>query len=189
MPSKIREGEAISMPRIELPIDTHVFHAFLRFETSILADEKDKKKFLDFALKSQQEEIISVMAFVILDDEVDFLLGIRERSGAGRTACSRLKYWERFIVKEHPEEKKNIQCRNRELKQEEEILEICRYIHMLPLTRGYVKRIRDYWWSSYQTYRGCYFWKNLDTGPLLGYFGRDIKKSRIHFLRYHRRES
>lgn len=174
------------MMRIERPVDTHVFHAFLRFETRILADEKDKKKFLDFALKCQKKEPFSILAFAVLDDSFHALLSVRETADPETAADARVRSWEAFLTGGSLKKMENVQCASEKIGQWEDLPEVCRQIHMLPIVCGYAKQLRDYWWSSYQTYRGWYQWKNLDTVPVLACFGKDEKKSRMLFRRYHR---
>lgn len=169
----------------------HVFYAFLKLEAGIFADEKDKKKFLDFALVSQQDKSISVLAFVVLDDEVHFLVQSSREIMTEDTVQKTLKDWKKYLQKEHLQTLNAAQMEYgyRKIESERNTLDICRYIHRLPLERGYVKRMRDYWWSSFQTYRGIYRWPGVDIIPLLKHFADNTEKGRILFLRYHRRES
>ena len=169
----------------------HIFYAFLKMEAGVFADEKDKKKFLDFALVSQKDKKISVLAFVILDNEVHFLVRSSGEMKAEDTVRKMLKDWEKYLRKEHFQTlnaaRMEYDCQ--EIETEKAALDICRYIHRLPLERGYVKRMRDYWWSSFQTYRGIYRWPGVDIIPFFTYFTDNTEKGRILFLRYHRRES
>lgn len=66
------------MSRINLFVDTHVQYAYLKSGIKVLADERDKKKFLDFVLRMQQEQKFEIYAFCILDNEAHFLLGVQE---------------------------------------------------------------------------------------------------------------
>ncbi len=175
------------MSRMETKEGAHVFYTFLKFRDSILADEKDKKKFLDFALGSRKEERISVMAFSILDAEAHFLLQGRGTQETKEAASKMLKNCKNFLKEEGLSLREaEISCR--EIKGKKEVQQLCRYIHRTPLESGCVKQMRDYWWSSYQTYRGGYQWPGLDERSLLSYFSDDPLKSRTTFLRYHRRE-
>lgn len=169
----------------------HVFYAFLKLEAGILADEKDKKKFLDFALAFQRDKKISVLAFVVLDDEIHFLVQSSGEIGTEDTAREMPEDWKKYLQKEHFQalDAAQMEYNCRKIESEKDILDICRYIHRLPLERGYVKRMRDYWWSSFQTYRGIYRWTAVDILPLLKHFSDNTEKGRILFLRYHRRES
>lgn len=175
------------MARTEATEDTHVFYAVLKFGDSILADEKDKKKFLDFALGSLQGDGIGVMAFVVLDDALHFLIRGQGERGRGEGVSKMLDDCENFLKKAGlllGEPKKS--CGEIETTQ---VQRFCRYIHALPLESGCVEQMRDYWWSSYQTYRGGYQWPGLDASALLSFFSEDPVKGRMLFLRYHRRKS
>ena len=170
---------------------THVFYAFLKFRNNILADEKDKKQFLDFALESQEEYGICILAFVVLDSEMHFLVQETKTRKRGLAVRKMLKGFEKF---QDRKEQAYTDCSNtesscREILSMEEIKQVCRMIHRIPLKKGFVTRIRDYWWSSYQTYRGGYRWKGLDTTVLFDCFSEDSEKNRRMFLEYHRGES
>ena len=175
------------MSRISLSIDTHVYHALLRFQTKTLADEKDKKKFLDFALRPQEKTGISVLAFVLLDDEAHFLLLLKGGRKAGKNKLQEiLKKYDTYFMEEYicPSKRNTPEITYTAIRDPQEMLDICSCIHMLPVERGYVKKQKDYWWSSFQTYRGSYRWEGVDTLPVLQYFTEDAEKSRILFLRY-----
>lgn len=180
------------MSRMELSVNAHVFHASLRFKTSILVDEKDKKIFLDFALRSQGEPEMVLLSFVILDNEAHFLFGLRkEKRGSKKAMQTIMKNYKKFLEKEYCQgnDRDLVEFQWEILKEKEEILNTCREIHLLPVERGYVKRARDYWWSGFQTYRGTYQWRGMDILPILQCFAANGKISRGMFLRYHKQES
>lgn len=180
------------MSRVELSVNTHVFHASLRFGSSILVEEKDKKKFLDFALRSQGEPDISILSFVVLDDEVHFLFGlIREKTDSKSAIYATMKNYREFLEKEHCQanDRNSKKIALEAVEGREKILDTCRKIHLLPVERGYVNRAKDYWWSSFQSYRGTYQWKGIDTFPILHCFMGSGKRGRSMFLKYHRQES
>ena len=60
----------------------------------------------------------------------------------------------------------------------------CRAVHRLPLSLGYVRRIGDYWWSSYQNYQQGYHWGMVDCSVLLQFFSSDPQEA-FHRLRLH----
>lgn len=186
---KFSEAGGYSMPRIDLFIDTHVFYAFLKFKSKILADERDKRKMLDCILMSQGERPFCVLAFVLLDDEAHFLLGIPENN-PGLAKCSVHAMLERCRGVCFPLSGMTdcfIEESYISLTRTEEVLNTCRQIHLLPADQGYVRSIRDYWWSSYQTYRGVYSWKCVDIFPLLHQLSEDTERGRQQLLQLHRR--
>lgn len=180
------------MSRKELFVNTHVFHASLRFKTSILADEKDKKIFLDFALQSQEDFDFMILSFVILDNEAQFLAAFPK----GKTEAKKMM---RMLMKDYRNFLKNEYCQKNDrnmlqvewetVENKECLLELCKNIHLLPVECGYVKQARDYWWSSFQSYRGVYYWKGLDVRAVLEFLAFHGKSGRNHFLRLHRQES
>lgn len=180
------------MSRMELFVNTHVFHASLRFGTSVLADEKDKKTFLDFALQSQEEADLIYLSFTILDDEAHFLVALQKgKTAARKTMQTIMKNYRNFLKKEYCPKNDNdfLKIEWEAVETEEMLLESCKKIHLLSVERGYVKRARDYWWSSFQSYRGTYQWKGLDVRPILGYFAPEGNCGRNMFLKYHHRTS
>ena len=75
----------------------HIFYAFLKMEAGVFADEKDKKKFLDFALAFQRDKKISVLAFVVLDDEIHFLVQSSGEIGTEDTAREMPEDWKTIL--------------------------------------------------------------------------------------------
>lgn len=181
------------MSRINLFIDTHVWYAHLKVTSKVFADERDKKYFLGVVLQSREENGFRVFAFSLLDDEAYFLLGMTEgrAEAIGQILRELFHQYEDYYRKSHGktvpadiewEEK----CRS--VYQAEEILDICRYIHQMPVEKGYVKKLADYWWSSFLTYRGIYFWEFVDTRPVLWYLSDSQMKSVQLFMKLHRKE-
>lgn len=70
----------------------------------------------------------------------------------------------------------------------EDLPQICMRIHMRPVELDYVKNVKDYWWSSFQTYRGAYDWKGLDISPMLAFFSDNEEKGRRLFLKMYRKQ-
>lgn len=169
--------------------DHHIFYAFLKFHSKSLADEKDKKSFLDFALQPK-EDWGSVLAFTVLDDEVHFLLQIKKTAeeSSEQTAERILEQWSNYLEKMHKFQQ-NPELFLEGIEQEEQMLKICKEIHQLAVNQGYVKERKDYWWSSFQSYRGVYSWEKVDVQPILSCFSEDLSKARIMFQRFHRKES
>ena len=180
------------MSRINLFFDTHVQYAYLKSGIKVLADERDKKKFLDFVLRLQQEQKFYIYAFCILDNEIHFLLGVQEDEGAKAEVILRdMENWyisyaaeQQFPRRQRYRVNKHI-C---ELKDMEEMMAVCARIHSLPIAQKYAKDLRNYWWSSYQSYRGVYEWPGVDWQSLLLYLDDNVQKARQQFFRLQRKE-
>ena len=181
------------MSRFDLFIDTHVWYASLKLEKKAFADERDKKKFLEYLLQSKKEKGLRVFAFSLLDDEVHFLLGTKEedREAAAQNLWYLLRRYEEYYLVSHGKNRKESlegQADCRPLYRTEEILDICRFIHRMPVEEGYVRKLDDYWWSSFLTYRGIYSWEFVDTRPILWCFSDNREKNGRQFIKFHRQE-
>ncbi|MDO4475474.1 MAG: hypothetical protein Q4B59_01650 [Lachnospiraceae bacterium] len=62
-------------------------------------------------------------------------------------------------------------------------------IHMLPLEAGIVDRLKDYWWSSYQHYRGSTEWPFMNVEPILSQFRGGREDPWMKFVRYQLRQT
>lgn len=164
--------------------NAHVYYYCLKFNSKRLADERDKKKFLDLVLRRQRENRVQLFAFAVLDDEVHFAAGLPEQlcgSGSLYRWCEGCCPAERKRIKEADPGKAEIAP----VETMEELLRICLDIHLLPVRHGYVKLASDYWWSSLKTYRGTYLWENVNEEPLLRYLDSDVEAGRRRFIRLH----
>lgn len=86
------------MSHIDLFINTQVYYICLKFKSKIFADERDKRKFLDFVLQRQNSEKVRVFAFAVLDDEIHLLIGIPgEKQKAADESDGILKNAETFV--------------------------------------------------------------------------------------------
>ena len=73
----------------------------------------------------------------------------------------------------------------KELDSLREIAARCRQIHRLPLEKGYVSRLDDYWWSSYITYAGEYDWEMVDCRIFSLYFSANPEVARRRLVKFH----
>ena len=164
------------MHTVFLP-DLHVCYYVFSFRRFLFADERDKKRFLDFVLPRISAPDRVIVAFVLLDEEFHFVavsssarkgqeeagqvmgavrLGLRHVSGhcetenaAGEGAEEDLRGMRQMLLFGT--------C---------QVIGTCRFIHRLPILRGYTCCLRNYWWSSMQTYLGVYLWKGVQSQPI-----------------------
>lgn len=181
------------MSRIHLFTDTHVWYAYLQATSKIFADERDKKIFLEYVLQSKKEKGFRVFAFSLLDDEVHILMDTEEQQA--ETATGILKdlfsgYRDYYLANHGKTAQGGIEGKVKCLPvcQTKELLELCKCIHQKPLKKGYVKKLDDYWWSSFLTYRGVYSWEFVDTRPVLSSLSDSEVKSRRQFRKFHQQE-
>lgn len=181
------------MSRINLFVDTHVQYAYLKSGIKVLADERDKKKFLDFVLRLQQEQKFDIYAFCILDNEAHFLLGVQEEENEKTEAIlGEMGNWYTNHMREQQFQQKRrgrvTKCISG-VKDMEKMLTVCLRIHSLPSAQKYAKDLKNYWWSSYQSYRGVYEWQGVDWQFLLLYLDDNVQKARQQFIRLQRKET
>ena len=170
--------------------NAHVYYFCLKFNSKRLADERDKKKFLDLVLRRQRENCVQVFAFAVLDDEAYFAAGFPKP--LRESDSSRLeRLCEDWSEGGCPEDGRRVKAADPgtmeiiPVESMEELLRICVNIHLLPVKQGYVKLASDYWWSSLKTYRGTYLWENVNEEPLLRYLDSNVETGRRRFIRLH----
>lgn len=159
-----------------------VYYYILEGSRCIFADERNKSKLLDIVLKVQPEEGWLVYAFCLTDDNAYFVI---EADGRQAIRSGIQKAGQRFI-REWNSYSPNRWCekpvlRGGDIETLESLQEIvfrCRQIHRLPLQKQYVRRLEDYWWSSYITYAGIYEWQMIDCRVLFLYFSAKPEEAR-----------
>lgn len=179
------------MSREKLFEDVQVYYTYIKFRQKLLAEETEKYRFLRMLVQVLRERRISVFAFVLLDDEIHFLVGLRKEPGSVfLELLSELLGVE--IMNSSCEFGKEDQellrlCRENcciPVEQEQQFLELVRQIHALPVKAQYVGSVRDYWWSSYQTYRGAYQWQCLEENYVLNCFSLEPERGRQLFMKF-----
>ncbi len=164
-----------------------IYYSILKGNPRVLADERDKKKFLDTVLQLQQGRKFSVYAFCLLDSSVHLLY--RLPGGAWEELLEELweefrRYYRSTHGRELSKEEYGFTIR---MRTNEEIRLVCRELHYLPVIHGYAARIQDYWWSSYHEYRNRYGWKNIEVRAMLKLFDHTEETARRKFFAFHRR--
>ena len=146
-----------------------VYYHIVKGSRYILADERNKKKLLDIVLGIYKENDWEVCAFCVTDDGMYFVTEAREQDAV------------RHETKRAIDEFVSL----KELDSMEAVAKYCREIHQLPVKAGYVNRIEDYWWSSYQTYAGTYDWNAVDCRLFLHFFSLNPETARQKLLYFH----
>lgn len=166
-----------------------IFYHVLEGSRYLFADERDKKKFLDILFRVEKEEEWRVYAFCVTDSCAYFVIeadGVCSlRRGVQRAANEFLAGYRKDPSHRGSRETVLKSDVLRELGSLEEIAACCREIHRLPLEKGYVNRLDDYWWSSYITYAGEYEWNLVDCRILLLCFSADPDIARRRLVKFH----
>ncbi len=165
-----------------------VYYHYLEGDKFLLADERDKWRFLESVRIIQQERGCEIYAFCLTDSSAYFVTEsvcifeiqkdlVQAAECIGKTPARE------FLV-----QKKNSVIQNshyQELGTLQEITSRCVYLHRIPLELGYVNRIPDYWWSSYNSYMDVYHWAMINCRPVSLYFSADPEEARTRFRRCH----
>ncbi len=166
-----------------------IYYQTLEGSRCLLADERDKKKLLDILFAIEKEEEWLVYAFCLTDDSAYLVVeanGISSvRKGVLHAAS---EFLDRYCADLAHPRRRQVFLRNgitKELASMGEIAAQCRRIHRLPLEKGYVSRLGDYWWSSYITYAGDYEWKMVDCRIFSLYFSANPEIARRRLLQFH----
>jgi hypothetical protein len=168
-----------------------IYYHSLKGDRYIFADERLKKKLLDIMAKVHQEEEWYIYAFCITDDCAYFIAGVPGEASLVRGMEKVREAFGRECMRYLPifETAAQALCiaEMQELNSLKELAESCRRVHRIPLERGYVLRIEDYWWSSYITYIGLYEWGMVDCRILFLYFSANLSQARLQLQEYHRK--
>lgn len=180
-----KTGERVMLHQKE---SERVYYHVLEGSRFIFADEINKKKLLDIVLDVQKREEWRIHAFCLTDDSAHFVTETT-RSGLcrGMADASReyLHEFRKRTTLPGDMEPGLYAGGTRELDSLQNIAFCCREIHRLPLERGYVRRLDDYWWSSYITYAGIYDWAMVDCRTVLVYFSANPDTARRKLQRFH----
>lgn len=158
----------------------------------IFADERNKKKLLDFVREVRDAEEWSIYAFCVTDDRAYFIIEAPQENSvlAGMRGVMesylhmfRAAPWNPRGFAAHLTGR--VETRLGSL---QEIAAYSRWIHRLPVEMGYARALRDYWWSSYITYLGIYDWRMVDERVVLLYFSIDTDEARQLLRDYHMQE-
>ena len=146
-----------------------VYCYVMKGSTLLLADERNKKHLLDLLLCAHRACSCPVYAFCVTDDAAYF---ITEAEDMYTLQMLQERVTERFwkIYEGFPDTEGTRWLRAQRIEAIRSMSEFarrCRAVHRLPLSLGYVRRIGDYWWSSYQNYQQGYHWGMVDCSVFL----------------------
>ncbi len=180
------------------------YRASIKTDKRVFADEVVKHDMLSLLWKETVRWRYEVIAFTLLDDQLQLILARRTDETPARTGSQAGPgQWPREADpgKEILEDLKR-GCRMlysrssgcepsvlretsswEKLERPDDVLRECCDIHQMPVTSGYVDKVSKYWWSSYTSYRGKYYWKFLNCKELLDRFSADSEKASLMFCR------
>ena len=178
------------------------YKAAIKADRKVFADEVVKHDMLSLLWKQTTRWNYEVIAFTLLDDELHLILA---RCGEGYYMTPEKKgrrspydtdpnkgiledlrresraLYGRSVGKAHPVLRETSSWEKLECPSE--VLRECCDIHQMPVRNGYVSSASEYWWSSYISYRGRYYWKFLNCRELLSRFSSNMAKASAMFCK------
>jgi len=144
----------------------------------IFRDEKDHLRFLDTLGKMVERFKLDVHAYVLMKNHFHLLVHTKEANLSRAIQWLGVTY-SVWFNRQHQRSGHLFQGRFKSflIENDRYFTAMCLYIHGNPLRAGIVKRLSDYWWSSYQTYadkKHEVSW--LTTELVLGMYGGSRRK-------------
>ena len=164
-----------------------IFYEVIKTEERSFTDESDKKKFLDLVQQVKQKMELNILAFCITDDEGHFLVDSQSERKIALAAAQIMGDFSNYYRNRYQKQCGNIvqEMRFRRYMTEEEIVDSCLKLHLLPMKQKLVKKPEDYWWSSYLEYRRNYKRGIVNTEVILRYLDKDRKRAVRKFVCLH----
>ena len=146
------------------------YKALLRYGKKVFANEVDKRRLLAILSTCLIKRGCELLAFALMDDELIMLLCAPEGDPGSipgmlnEIRSEYRKYGACFIENGSLTETGSTMKESSgwEPVDENEVAACCNYIHREPKQQGYVRDVRDFWWSSYISYMGRYEWHFLN---------------------------
>jgi len=170
-----------------LPTEKKVFYYELEGSRYLFADERIKMHLLERIGELRQRDGWLLFAFCITDDQAYFVIEAARITGVMRTIQNTIRKQLAQPEDSGRSRRTRIELSGqmKQLNTLSEIVDCCRDIHQIPLRRGYVCRLEDYWWSSYPSYVGFHQWEAVDLRLLSMYFSIDPGIARKKLKQFH----
>lgn len=148
-----------------------VFYEILRASDQPFVDERDKMKFLDMVSDIKRGTKVYVLAFCITDEEIHLLVSGRSAKKLALMEEELIEKFSSYYKDKHqePYEKLTREIKFRKFMKEDEIMNSCLKLHLIPMKLQLARRPEDYWWCSYIDYRGRYREGIVNTEVVLQY--------------------
>lgn len=167
--------------------ETEIFYVILSAKDRPFADERDKKKLLDLVAEVKGQEDLDIFAFCVTDEEGHFLVSGQSDQKLKLASEGLIRGLSFYYKKERQEPKGGFTKRMkfRKFMTEDEILESCLKMHLIPMEQKLARNPEDYWWCSYVDYRKYHRKGIVDTDMLLQYLDSDQKRAIRKFISLH----
>ena len=178
-------------------LSKHIFFSCLSFSRYLFADECEKYFLLKGMEQIRSLRDFQVYAFCVMDKAIHFLFNVG--TGGPDEVREILKECLATMEERGPEtpderrERFSVQQGRffiQEIQTMGDIVELIRYIHLLPVEQKYVMNPADYWWSSFSCYRGTERkgpWENLvSSDQVMHELTEKDVQARMRLLQRHR---
>ncbi len=154
------------------------YRAYLKADKMIYAYEGDKQILLKMLGKEAEELGFEILAFTLLDDELQLLVcrcGDSGENGSNRELIRVLQSQYRSYYQDKHKDQSGLFREDAGWKRirKDDVLRSCDEIHQLPVKERYVSNARDFWWSSQNSYCGKYAWHFLNIWRVMSSISRD----------------
>jgi len=172
-----------------------IFYIRLNLPKKAFASETDKHHLISAVCSLKKDFGLHIYGLVILDDALLSIAGFRTAGIHEIHACLYsllMRYREGVSIYPGDENVYTIQTARRaaicRLENDRDVIDALRYIHLIPLSEGYVESAFEYWWSSFANYRNQYYRDVIDSETILGRLSTDGSRARQSFIAYHRKK-
>ncbi len=172
--------------------ETPFCYARLDTDERVFADEALRIRLVRTLGPAAAAQGCTVAAFCILEDSVHLLLHTDyPRRTRDRDAVHRMLTDQDLALPRKLREEGLLRERSTgwAIHNGEEAAHFCSDIHLTALRKGYASELNSYWFSSWQTYRGAYYWSGLRTESVLEAFSEDPKEAADLFRQYQKRQA
>lgn len=165
---------------------TDYYHVMIRGinKEYLFKNNKHKEKFFDLIKKEEQEGLIKIGAWCIMDNHVHFVLkaSLKEMSKAIKIVCLKYAaYYNNASNRIGPVFGDRYKSEN--IEDDNYMLQVIRYIHNNPLKANIVKNTSDYKWSSFNHFiKQSNFILKEQKDFILRFFDNNISQ----FIEYHK---
>ncbi len=170
-----------------------IFYADLKVTEVIFANEWDKQLLLTSIDGVKKLFCAELYAFCVLDDRLRLLLG-GPRLKAVTVRLFLATLMERYLRSTEQIRERDVIPRDAgvsacilRIEDEQDAMQVLRYIHLTPSSEGYSLFAAAYWWTSYSTYRGRYCWPVVDAESVMRVLERQDRQAARSLLDFHRR--
>ena len=171
------------------------YRAYLKADKRVYADEIDKQHLLRMLGEEARYMGYEVLAFTLLDSELQLLLCRHTRDGAvtGKGGNLAKALQEDYQSYYHGKRDAAIPVFREETGwkriKKEEVLPLCDEIHELSVREKIVKDEKHFWWSSQNSYDGKYVWHFLNIWRIMSTMSDDPMEALRRFRNRHTPQS